>query len=75
MAPGLGPFVRMLAQAAVPLFRAFATAYQQALHNAETNGEAHKIALERATMVRDEEIRKLKEEIESYRCAPKPYGF
>ena len=48
---------------------------KQALHNAETNGEAHKIALERATMVRVEEIRKLKEEIESYRCAPKPYGF
>ena len=41
---------------------------KQALHSAETNGEAHKIALERATMVRDEEIRKLKEEIESYRC-------
>ena len=38
MAPGLGPFVRMLAQAAVPLFRAFATAYQQALHNARKEG-------------------------------------
>ena len=38
MAPGLGPFVRMLAQAAVPLFRAFATAYQQALHNARREG-------------------------------------
>ena len=38
---------------------------KQALHNAETNGEAHKIALERATMVRDEEIRKLKSERET----------
>ena len=28
----------MLAQAAVPLFRAFATAYQQALHNARKEG-------------------------------------
>ena len=38
MAPGLGPFVRMMAQAAVPIFRALATAYQQALHNARKEG-------------------------------------
>ncbi|KAK7232663.1 hypothetical protein SO694_0003533 [Aureococcus anophagefferens] len=33
MAPW-GSLVRMVAQAAIPIFRAFATAYQQALQNA-----------------------------------------
>ena len=37
MAP-IGQFVRILAQAAMPVIRAFATAYQQALHNARRGG-------------------------------------
>ena len=34
MAPGLGNIIRLVAQMAIPMFRAVGQAYQQALHSA-----------------------------------------